>query len=439
MDIKLLQEQNRLLTEGKRRFWETFAGTVEKIVNESATPVANEIAIKAKISQCDRKNGNHRIYPTEVMALALRDAKERIKVGRFTGCLDHPSWSDGVMANTCIRWDDVWMDPDGGIYATGAILTKTEGGEQLETLMEAKVAIGFSTAGMASAHYPSEAERKRFGLSDDEDCVIIDDNYVMKRADAVDDPSCYDAWKENTGAKTSDNSNGSIDDPILENGNMKTLDELKQKFPELFALHTAAIAEAVTAATTPLTTKIKSLETTNVRINNFLDSIKADPNIEMPFKELSQAEANERITKIQSELDATKAQLADAKKSESEKVALEGKVVELTKKVTEAEEVAKQTARKNAVAEKQAALLTNNRFASRIEKEVAKAIEDPKFDVAALETFINEKTAEYEEVAGEQATSPYGIVRPPAAPAPTGGGSPDLKKQAEQVGQLLGI
>jgi len=141
---------------------------------------------RAKVSQANVVNGNRRVYPGEVMHAAIASAQPRIESGALQGSVDHYSG----MTGTCLKWTSLDMTDDGGIHGTFVVSEKHSRGSDLLALINDGFAIPFSTNGRGSAHRPSDGERMRFGLGDeDDDVVVIDSNYAIRKIDCVDDPS----------------------------------------------------------------------------------------------------------------------------------------------------------------------------------------------------------------------------------------------------------
>lgn len=147
---------------------------------------------KAKISHADKLNANRRIYPRECWEANLARLKPLLKDGVLGGAIDHaPGWSSGSLKDTCLIWRDLWMEADGGVYGKFEIIGNALG-ESFKAQIKAGLAVGFSTSGDGSAHEPTDAERKRYGLGEDTYAAVMHE-YTCKRVDAVDDPSVADA------------------------------------------------------------------------------------------------------------------------------------------------------------------------------------------------------------------------------------------------------
>jgi hypothetical protein len=356
------------------------AGDLKKATNESSGP--NALFDPIKVSQGNKPNANDRIYPEAVLAVAIERVKDKIKQGMFGGAVDHPGYGDGVLKDSPIIWRDIAMDAMAVVKGRPEIVSAHSRGADLLALINAGRGIGFSTRGYGSAHRPTPEEIVKYGLKEgDEDrYVIINDDFDLIGIDAVDDPAVRDAVMAG-GTKPASKRDSNEDDPnFKETVNMKDLNELKTAHPALFAQHeqavTQAVRAAVTEAETPLKTALKDAETAKATAEAATATATAD------LKAATDALATETASKaeIKTKLDAQEA----ANKNLERRAAV---VAALPK------------------------ALKDNKFATQIRESIlgkdgkGGRIEDDKFDVAAAEAFIKEKTAEYEGVM-KDATKP---------------------------------
>lgn len=429
--MKTIQERNAPLLEGKRVEFSDFIEVKvwRREVNEARKGTV--LPFTAKVFHADKKNGNDRIYPREVMAVACKQAVERAAEGKFTGCIDHP-WS-GSLSDTCIRWDDCRMNTEGEGFADGEILLNTAGGKQLEALIDAGVSIGFSTAGYGSAHMPSDDEKTRYGLGEEEYAIVIDEGYEMRRVDAVDDPACRDAWMQKNGNRASGNSNdgqqppsGSGAQPTTEHQDMKTLTELQAKFPELYQLHQDAIADAVKKATDPLKAQVAEMTKVVDTVSGFVKSFKDSALVQIPFRELSAEESATKLAAKDSEIAALKGQIST---KDGEITSLKNEKNALDQKIAQANEAQAQAERKTTVAAKAKELLADNRFAAKISPLIEKRLDDKAFDASAVEAFIKEKTDEYNSLLEGSDEFHFGLKPEPTDPGNAGGSGGKITKE----------
>jgi hypothetical protein len=367
---------------------------------------------RAKVGQADKTNQNERIYPRELWAVQIERAKGKIAAGQLTGAVDHPGWGSGALKDTCIIWHSLVMDATGAVSGEFSIVTKHSRGADLQALVDANVAIGFSTRGVGSARRPTDDEKQRYGIGDDDCCtVIIDSDYELKKIDSVDDPSVSDATIDITPpASAGDEANKQSQ--LQENVMFKTLDELKTQAPALHTLHEAAITAAVTAATKPLTEQVAALTAERDEakkavdvLNGVLESAKTVKGVAIPFRETTTKEVQEKLDAANTK--ATKAE-SDLAAEKSKREAAEQKLAAEEGKRADGD-------RRSATLAKLDDSLKENAFAEQIGKLIKGVdgkggkIEDAKFDVAAMEAFVAEKTAEYESIA-KPANENHGIT-----------------------------
>jgi hypothetical protein len=149
---------------------------------------------RAKVSQADKKNQNGRIYPRAVLEAEIDRLMPRLADGVLGGAVDHLGWSDGGnLKHTCILWRSLEIDADGAMWGEFEIIEHHAAGKDFKAQCESGLAVGFSTFGYGTGRDPTESERRQYGLSDDEEVIIMKPDYVLKKIDAVDDPSVVDA------------------------------------------------------------------------------------------------------------------------------------------------------------------------------------------------------------------------------------------------------
>lgn len=167
---------------------------------------------------------------------------------------------------------------------------------------------------------------------------------------------------------------------------MKTLAELKEKYPDLFKLHEEAIANAIATATTELTKRVTAAETSLANIEKVLNGA-------LPvFKDnLGGLKVPERLVEdgvLKTQVETLTAQLATAN---AEKATAAAALATATAEKAEG-------ARKDAVRAKLTEKLADNAYAGFIKPLAEKRLADKAFDAAAVEAFVAEKTAEYTEL-----------------------------------------
>lgn len=385
----IITEMNRRLCEGNRVEFFEYIETELTEIKLSEALKNGDVPFTAKISQADRKNLNRRIYPKEVLGPAIEKAKKKCKEGKFTGAIDH---SYNGLRDTCIAWDDVWMEDDGACYGKGRMIDGANHVAHLKSLIKSGVKIGFSTTGWGSAHRPGEEERRRYGLGENDDCVIIDPNYEMDGIDPVDRPSCFDAWIKNA-ERASDNPKHG-EKPVQEN-TMKTLAELQAQNPELFKLHQDAVNAAVAAAVKPLNDQIATLTKTREAVQSTLDSFSKLEGVNVPFKDVSAEQAATQIASAKAETQLKATELASTK---TQLEAANAQIAALTSEKAENEKKVADANRKAEVISEAAKALKGHKYEKQLTPQITAMAENPTFDKTALAKFITDKAAEYDAV-----------------------------------------
>ncbi|MGE5610988.1 MAG: hypothetical protein ACM359_17190 [Bacillota bacterium] len=403
----------------------------------------------AKVAHADRMNQNHRIYPRREWETQVKTANEElIPAGKLIGAVDHASFfHGGNLKDSPILWKKLELKSDGAVEGEFTIIANHSRGADLQAQLDAGMAIGFSTVGYAKGREPTADERKLYGIAEDDEAATILEFYRLKKIDAVDDPSVIDAWTKeaNQLAVTTDESLGGA--IKQEEQVMKTLAELKEKAPELFALHEQAIQGAVAAKEADLAKQIDTVtsqaEADKKAMRGEMDAMKTkcdmmqsqcdqmksqcdrlrkslgecvqtwakDFNVEVPYREVSEKDAAEKIEALTRAGEAKDAEIASLKAA-AEKAQKEAADREAAAKEAQrvAEEAAAEAKRVADVKAKVTELLKSNRFADQIRKAVEKFTADKAFDVKAAETLIAEKTAEYEAVAAVRVDPDLGIT-----------------------------
>lgn len=391
----------------------------------------------AKISHADRINQNRRVYSRELWNQTIslikkprEGGKSDLESGKVIGAMDHASYfAGGNLGDTCVIWRDIWMDSDGSVWGRYDILDGTSKGGDLKAMKDAGVAIGWSTSGYGSAHDPGETEIEKYGDGNGW-FVVMDLNYELKKVDAVDDPSCHDAW-DTAESQTGQSRLSEHNRPVTPQRNpiMKTFADLEKLHPELAGTikseNATAIQSAVAVATKPLTeqingltAKVQQLETDLTAktaeakvavgaISALIVSAKEISGVDLPQREVLPAETATRIDQLEKSVEAEKKK---AEKAEADKVAVEKQLADIAAEKADAE-------RKKKASDKLESLLTGNAFAAGIRKAFEKASLAKDFDEAKVEAFVKE-TVELFEAAGvkpEGGPSRKGTVGIPAS------------------------
>ena len=104
--------------------------------------------LTGRIQTADKKNGNGRVYPMNVLKREMANYANVVKDNRACGELDHPDDSVVNLKNVSHIVTDVWWD---GKDVMGKIkVLDTPSGRILKDLVNAGVKLGISSRGLGS-------------------------------------------------------------------------------------------------------------------------------------------------------------------------------------------------------------------------------------------------------------------------------------------------
>jgi hypothetical protein len=109
------------------------------------------------------------------------------------GAVDHVEHQHaGNLRDKCILWHGLALEADGTVTGEFSVVEEHDRGRNLLAWIKAGGAVGFSTYGRARAHEPTQAEREKYKLGED-DAVVVD-AWELLAIDAVDNPSFKRSW-----------------------------------------------------------------------------------------------------------------------------------------------------------------------------------------------------------------------------------------------------
>lgn len=232
----------QLLTE--QRF-----DTVNVLENVPATAESKgKFRFEAIVSEADFVNRNRRKYPMEILWPAFE--KVNANLAQYPGAVDHPDpWSPVKIEEQGIKWLRFWQD---GNYIKGeGEIIPTDKGRNLQVVMEAGVAVGFSTRAKASSKI--EEDPMTGGI------VEVITGMTPPFVDAVTDPSVGHARVTST---TKEGYEGMEANALLELLEAKTLKLAQAEV----AVELATVQEAARASEAAKTEAVAKLEAANARI-----------------------------------------------------------------------------------------------------------------------------------------------------------------------------
>jgi len=332
----------QFFADGEELACEVFQGRVgfkteEELVTEGVKANSGRLGrMTFEFTTANVLNGNRRIYPTEVFQLALAGLVERIKRDVVFGNLDHPSIWDPEsliikLSDAAVKLVEAKMTSDEDIKLILDILDNKHGA-QLVSVLKVKGNPGVSQRAMAAWRDPTEAERERFKIPENE-FVRVAEVLRLITYDIVSEPGFHDA----DGATVTEHRKG---DPPMK----LTIEIIKAQAPEVFA---ALVAEAKTVAEASLEQEIeerkpKIVEEAVASVNEELE--KATSQNESTIKALEALKptmvalgiVNEQITDTEAAARVATAE-AEVATLKGEKAALETQLADLQKKVDASE------------------------------------------------------------------------------------------------------
>ena len=172
MSKKLLREFHALCPDGMCPDLLTEREKKE-IVEEGA------MYLTGRIQTADKKNGNGRKYPMNVLKREMNNYMNIVKDNRATGELDHPDDSVINLKNVSHMVTDCWWE---GNDVMGKIkVLDTPSGRILKDLINAGVKLGISSRGLGSV-------KEQLGET------IVEDDFQLICFDIVSEPSTPDAY-----------------------------------------------------------------------------------------------------------------------------------------------------------------------------------------------------------------------------------------------------
>ena len=136
--------------------------------------------IQGIFAQAEKKNRNGRIYPMPVMEKALDKYNvDQVSKGRAVGELNHPEGPTVNLDKVSHKINK--LDFQGNDIVGEATILDTPMGQIVKGLLDGNVQFGVSTRGMGS-------------LSQRNDTMVVNDDYILNAVDIVQDPSAPGAF-----------------------------------------------------------------------------------------------------------------------------------------------------------------------------------------------------------------------------------------------------
>ena len=136
--------------------------------------------IQGIFAQAEKKNRNGRIYPMPIMEKTLKKYDtEQVQKGRAVGELNHPEGPTVNLDKVSHKINK--LEFQGNDIVGEASILDTPMGQIVKGLLEGEVTFGVSTRGMGS-------------LSQRNNAMVVNDDYILNAVDIVQDPSAPGAF-----------------------------------------------------------------------------------------------------------------------------------------------------------------------------------------------------------------------------------------------------
>lgn len=194
--------------------------------------------ISGVAKSADAINLNRRFFSLAVLTGMCAAAQDALKTGELYGLVQHPDpWYEGpkgLIQNVGIKYDRLWMD--GTMLRFEGVVVATTQGRDLQAVLDAGVKVGMSTNVRGSARYLPAKEVDPEWPDPDETIQVVNDDARLITIDAVMGPA--DLAGELNAA-----------DSVTQEGHVKDLKELKEKYPALYDQAVAAGKQEAGAST----------------------------------------------------------------------------------------------------------------------------------------------------------------------------------------------
>ena len=150
------------------------------LIEEDKKTGKKKYGIQGIFAQAETKNRNGRIYPLPIMEKALgKYVDTQVSKGRAVGELNHPEGPTVNLDRVSHKIDDLHFE--GNNVVGKASILDTPMGQVVKGLLDGGVTFGVSTRGMGS-------------LSQRNDAMVVNSDYILNAVDIVQDPSAPGAF-----------------------------------------------------------------------------------------------------------------------------------------------------------------------------------------------------------------------------------------------------
>ena len=153
---------------------------IEFITEQDKKTGKKNYKIRGIFAQAEKKNRNGRIYPMPIMEKALNKYNtEQVSKGRAVGELNHPEGPTVNLDKVSHKINK--LEFQGNDIVGEASILETPMGQIVKGLLDGGVTFGVSTRGMGS-------------LSQRNNAMVVNDDYILNAVDIVQDPSAPGAF-----------------------------------------------------------------------------------------------------------------------------------------------------------------------------------------------------------------------------------------------------
>ena len=153
---------------------------IEFLITEDKKTGKKNYNIQGIFAQAEKKNRNGRIYPMPIIEKAVKKYDtEQVQRGRAVGELNHPEGPTVNLDKVSHKINK--LEFQGNDIVGEASILNTPMGEVVKGLLDGGVTFGVSTRGMGS-------------LSQRNNAMVVNDDYILNAVDIVQDPSAPGAF-----------------------------------------------------------------------------------------------------------------------------------------------------------------------------------------------------------------------------------------------------
>ena len=153
---------------------------IEFLITEDKKTGEKNYKIQGIFAQAEKKNRNGRIYPMPIIEKAVNKYDtEQVQRGRAVGELNHPEGPTVNLDKVSHKINK--LEFQGNDVVGEASILKTPMGEVVKGLLDGDVTFGVSTRGMGR-------------LSQRNNAMVVNDDYILNAVDIVQDPSAPGAF-----------------------------------------------------------------------------------------------------------------------------------------------------------------------------------------------------------------------------------------------------